>query len=51
MPELDKRMKELRKEVLDTQTREQTEDGTLDFLLKVAADHEYRLCLLELGIN
>ena len=51
MPELDKKMKELRKEALDTQAMEQTAEGTLDFLLQVAADHEYRMCLLELGIN
>lgn len=38
-------------ELLDYEPEEQEEANTKELLLEMAADHEYRLCLLELGVE
>lgn len=38
-------------ELLDYDPEEQKEENTEALLLEMAADHEYRLCLLELGVE
>lgn len=35
----------------DEQTETTSEESTENLLLEMAADHEYRLCLLELGVT
>ena len=38
-------------ELLDYEPEDESEENTEDLLLEMAADHEYRLCLLELGVE
>ena len=38
-------------ELLDYEPEDENEESTEELLLEMAADHEYRLCLLELGVE
>lgn len=51
MPTIEQTMSRIRKEALDELLRSQAADGIVDFLLESQADLDYRLCLVELGIN
>lgn len=45
------KINELRESALLKRLLDQMADGLVDQLLDTCADQEYRLCLLELGIN
>lgn len=44
-------MNELRMKRLFEVLCAQLEDGVVEMLLELAADYEYRMCLLELGVT